>query len=504
MNHKEHKGHKVILRDCKDYDPNRLYSIILDGFEELGLRPAGKIFIKPNAVFSSGYNPHAYTQPVVLQALVRVLKKFNPNKITLGEDCGLMVPTRYAFERAGYFNLIKKEKIGYTLLDEDRNKVRVPVAGQVHSSLLLPREWLSADCKIYVPKLKSHSQTTITNALKLSIGLVDRSERLLGHHYLLDEKIADLAVACPPDLVITDAVLVGQLGAGLPKPYPLGLLIIGKNSLSVDSVAASILGHNPETIGHFQAAFKRGLGTIDLNEIEITGDVTLAEAQARAKDFEQEPDDANQLNPRIRFFIGGLARSVSENLNGEGTVGDKSRNNIFLRCSVGKVGGTLALLKNKMGENSNLNFLHPVYRHTPKATAPGVASDCTGGCLGFAREAILFINAYNNEHPLSKFVQRLVNPRSFKPRTIALVIGDYKNSIPDQAGPILLVGDCARVDSRYRHRIIKRLAGCPVFMGRSVFHFAQSAGLTNPYVDVKEGYPFLKNWVRKGLKKIIR
>jgi uncharacterized protein (DUF362 family) len=467
------------------------------------MKPAGKIFIKPNAVFSSGYNPHAYTQPVVLQALIRVLKKFNPKKIILGEDCGLMVPTRYAFERAGYFKLIKKEKIGYTLLDEDRNKVRVPVTGTVHSSLLLPREWLSADCKIYVPKLKGHSQTTITNALKLPIGMVDRSERLLGHHYLLDEKIGDVALACQPDLVITDAVLVGQLGAGLPKPYPLGLLIIGQNPLSVDSVAASILGHNPKTIGHFQVAFKRGLGSIDLNEIEITGDVTLAEAQARAKDFEKEPDDANQLNPRIRFFIGRIARSVSENLNGEGTVGDTSQLNTLLRCPVEKIGVSLPHLKNKMGENSNLNFLHPVFRHTPTATAPGVASNCTGGCLGFAREAILFINAYKNEHPLSKLVQRLVNPRSFKPRTIALVIGDYKNSIPDEAGPILLVGDCARVDSQYRRRILKRLAGCPVFMGRSVFHFAQSAGLTNPYLDVKEGFPFLKNLVRKGLKKIM-
>jgi predicted RNA binding protein YcfA (HicA-like mRNA interferase family) len=60
------------------------------------------------------------------------------------------------------------------------------------------------------------------------------------------------------------------------------------------------------------------------------------------------------------------SRSVSENLYGEGTVGDKSRLNTFLRLSAEKTGDTLPLLKNKMGENSNLNFLHPVFRHTPR------------------------------------------------------------------------------------------------------------------------------------------
>ncbi len=435
------KSCKIILRNCKDYNLNKIYSILGAACEELALKPRGSIFIKPNAVFSAGYNPHAYTHPTVLQALIRFLKKFNPRKIILGEDCGLMVPTRYAFERAGYFKLIKEEKIGYALLDEDKKKVRVPTTGTVHTSLLLPREWIDADFKIFLPKLKGHSQTTITNALKLAIGLVDRSERLVGHDYRLDEKIGDLAVACPPDLVITDAIVAGQLGAGLPKPYPLGLLIIGENPLAVDSVAAFVLGHDPQTIGHLRAVYERRVGPIDLSQITITGDVSVAEAQARAQNFEREPDDANYLNPRIRFFVGSI----------------------------------------------------------PKTT-----DNCIGGCLGFAREALLFINAYKNDSRLSKIVQRLVNRRSSKPRTIALVVGDYRNPIPDDAGPILLLGDCAQVDGRYRRRIIKRIKGCPVFMGRSVYHVAQTTGITNPYLDVKEGYPFLKNLLVRKLKTLRR
>lgn len=359
----------------------------------------------------------------------------------MGEDAGLLVPTRYVFERAGYFDLIREEKITPAFLDESRKKVLVPISGMVHSSLLLPEEWVRADFKLSVPKLKGHSQTTITNSLKLTIGLVDRRERLVGHHYLLDEKIADVACACLPNVVITDAVVAGQGSTGFPQPYPLGILIIGKNPLAVDSVAAAILGYNPKSIGHLQAAYARGLGPIDLAEIALSGDVSLTDAQARARDFEKAPALTDRLNPLIRLFLGSIA---------------------------------------------------------------GSEDNCIGGCVGLAIEAIHFINAYRvykNGDILSKIVQRIVNPRSFKPRKIAVVVGDYRKPIPDHTGPLLLLGDCALVSPSYRHRIIKRIKGCPVFMGRSVFHFAQATGLTNPFLDVREGYPFLKNLITRTIKR---
>ena len=46
-------------------------------------------------------------------------------------------------------------------------------------------------------------------------------------------------------------------------------------------------------------------------------------------------------------------------------MGDKSRHFTFFRYAVGKNGAPLPLLNNNMGENSNLNFHHPVSRHTP-------------------------------------------------------------------------------------------------------------------------------------------
>ncbi len=63
-----------------------------------------------------------------------------------------------------------------------------------------------------------------------------------------------------------------------------------------------------------------------------------------------------------------MSRSLSENIYGRKTGGDKSRYNIWLRCPVGKIDTNSPPLKNTVGENSILNFLHSVFRQTPRST----------------------------------------------------------------------------------------------------------------------------------------
>ena len=40
----------VILRDCSDYDPERIRRIVREGMETLDLRPTGRTLVKPNIV----------------------------------------------------------------------------------------------------------------------------------------------------------------------------------------------------------------------------------------------------------------------------------------------------------------------------------------------------------------------------------------------------------------------------------------------------------------------
>jgi hypothetical protein len=71
-----------------------------------------------------------------------------------------------------------------------------------------------------------------------------------------------------------------------PKPYDLKLIVMGNNQVAFDSVCCAIVGLDPLTVDHIRLAHEHGFGTTDLARISVTGDVTLEQARARAKDFE--------------------------------------------------------------------------------------------------------------------------------------------------------------------------------------------------------------------------
>ena len=65
---------KVILRVCREYDPERIRQIVREGLEELGLRPFGRTLVKPNLVAAGPLFPHAYTRPEFVEGVLRALR----------------------------------------------------------------------------------------------------------------------------------------------------------------------------------------------------------------------------------------------------------------------------------------------------------------------------------------------------------------------------------------------------------------------------------------------
>ncbi len=118
------------------------------------------------------------------------------------------------------------------------------------------------------------------------IGLQDDRHRLIDHDHRLHEKIADLQHVIQPQFICIDGVVAGQGRMLTPRPFDLGLLIMGNNQVSFDAVCCAIVGVDPYDVPHIRLAAERGFGTLDLQRIRITGDVTLEQARARAKGFQ--------------------------------------------------------------------------------------------------------------------------------------------------------------------------------------------------------------------------
>jgi len=134
-------------------------------------------------------------------------------------------------------------------------------------------------------KFKAHPWTTVTFSLKAYIGIQDDRHRLIDHDHKLNEKIADLQHIIQPSFIAIDAITAGEGRMLTPTPFPLGLIIMGNSQVAFDAVCCNIIGVDPNTVDHIRLAAEHGFGTTDLAKIKITGDVTLEEAQARAKGF---------------------------------------------------------------------------------------------------------------------------------------------------------------------------------------------------------------------------
>ena len=302
------KTRKVLLRRCETYDASMIQKIVEEGIEELGERPAGKILIKPNVVFSTALVKSAYTHTSVIEAIVNVLRKIDArSEVCIGESGGMGIPTRLFFHHAGYSTMARR--LGVPLRDFNEERcVRVRLTrAKWHKTMLVARSLYEANYKIWVPKLKFHNACQITNALKLNVGILTHKERMLYHDDRVDEKIVDLLEVGYPNLIVSDAIEIGHGSEFAPYPYHLGVILIANDPMAVDMVAARILNYRPEDVVHLVEASTRGYGTLDWDAIVIKGDVSIEELSEKVLKIETPYSvtwDVQKVRTPVKFYPG--------------------------------------------------------------------------------------------------------------------------------------------------------------------------------------------------------
>ena len=108
------KRHKVLIRRCSHYDPGRIAAIVREGMEELGVRPQGRILLKPNLVLAHPeIFPHAFTRREFLDGVITAVKAMatEVEEIAVGERSGITIATRYSFKNAGYAPIVRKHGV---------------------------------------------------------------------------------------------------------------------------------------------------------------------------------------------------------------------------------------------------------------------------------------------------------------------------------------------------------------------------------------------------------
>ncbi len=284
------KKHRVLIVRCDAYEPDRIAGIVREGMAALGVRPRGRILLKPNVVIAHReIFPHAFTRAEFLDGVLAATRSRAENGagIAVGERSGITVPTRFNFRQAGYPAVIRKHRVRAVYFDEEP---QVPVAlrqpGRLRDRVFVPRPIAECDFLINLPKFKAHPWCRLTLSLKNFIGLQDDRHRLVDHNQHLEQKIADLQEVIQPGFIAVDAIVAGQKMMLTPTPFHLGAIVMGTNSCAVDTVGCHMVHVEPDSLVHLRLASERGFGPMDLAEIQVDGDFPLQEVRQKTRGFQ--------------------------------------------------------------------------------------------------------------------------------------------------------------------------------------------------------------------------
>jgi uncharacterized protein (DUF362 family) len=244
------------------------------------------VIISPNLVLPQAADTGTTTDPRICQTIANMVTELGARPI-IAEGSAVGVDTEGAFKAAGYQKLREE---GYQVVDLKKEKAtRVPVPrGKVLKEVSLPSLVVDADVIISVPVMKKHDQTTVTLSLKNTKGLLtDTFKRKFHTTYGLYQGVADLCTVIRPDLAVVDGIIAQEgLGPMFGTPVEMDLIIAGKDPVAVDAVTSVIMGFEPRESGCIDEAAKLGVGTADLDEIEVVGE-SISKVRRRFKRAEE-------------------------------------------------------------------------------------------------------------------------------------------------------------------------------------------------------------------------
>lgn len=252
---------------------NDMKSTISKAIENIGkleLPDGSRVLIKINLCSFRAPSSGAITHPLFLDALFCYLRsEFNDLDITVIESDATGSIPDVTLKWFGFDKILEKWNGKWYNLS--RNPMINKKIGGLHSEEMEISEIFSHyDYFISVSKLKTHSITKMTAALKNQFGCIPYKKKVRFHKNIHDV-IADANLAMTPDLCFVDGIISMVGGVAIyGVPIKSDILIVGKNPVSVDAVCAKILGYDPRKIDYIQKSKTLKVGT---DKYILAGDI---------------------------------------------------------------------------------------------------------------------------------------------------------------------------------------------------------------------------------------
>jgi uncharacterized protein (DUF362 family) len=271
----------VCIQKCKQNDVKSAVYNAIKGSGFTINKKIDSVAIKLNLCYYWDSSTGETTDKKVVSAVIDYVREFcNPDaKIMLVEADATSMKTKYSFKILGYDDFAKEKNVELFNLSDDKFQIFNINVNGVTLQLPIPLTMLNSDLIINIPKLKVPRRVPLTCAMKNLFGAIHNPIKAKYHPYL-HEVIAAVNGIIKPDLIIVDGVVA--LGK---YPYKMNTIIAGTDTLSVDWVAAKIVGcNNPRKIGYIKIAENKGFGK---SNVKIVG---------------ENIDALKQIFPQINIF----------------------------------------------------------------------------------------------------------------------------------------------------------------------------------------------------------
>lgn len=244
----------VAVTRCESYEVSRLEEIILRMLSDLkidAMFDGKRVAVKPNLVMKTSPDRAATTNPAVLEAMLRVLKR-KTDKIIIAESPGGLYTEsvlRANYRTCGITEVA--ERCGVLLNFDTTSRILEAKDGKTSKLFDIITPIADAEVIVNLAKLKSHSLTGYSGAVKNYFGTVPGVTKFEMHARFPDyndfgSMIADLCamhISSKPTFNLLDGIIAmegnGPTGG---DPRRTDCILGGVNPFTVDIAGAYIIG----------------------------------------------------------------------------------------------------------------------------------------------------------------------------------------------------------------------------------------------------------------------
>lgn len=274
----------VALYKCDSYEYAVVYDAVKASIDALGgiksfVKPGQLVVLKVNLVIKFAPERAATTHPTVVGAVARLCKEAGA-RVVVADSAGGPFNEKYMgaiYNTTGI--TAASEKYGFEITTDYASFNAKCDKAKVAKEFEIMNILQQADVVINLCKLKSHSFTGITNAVKNMFGAIPGLQKVQMHgkYQTLDNfsnMLFDIWEYFKGKLAfsLSDAV-VGMEGEGPTNgnPRKIGAVMASVNPVALDVVAARIMNVDPCTIPTISAGIDRGY-LKDINDLTVVGD----------------------------------------------------------------------------------------------------------------------------------------------------------------------------------------------------------------------------------------